>query len=178
MAILPVHYLGQSVLRERAAEITTIDDAVRTLVADLFETMDAALGVGLAANQVGVARRVAVIDTEDHRFAMINPHIVAATGSHSADEGCLSIPDLFAEVTRPERITLEATNEQGEPFSLQLDGLTARAVQHEIDHLDGVMFTDHLPPLKRQLLVRRWKKDHRDVGPTWLPTPEESEAGA
>lgn len=176
MAIRPVHYLGQPVLREQAAPIDTIDDEVRQLVADLFETMDAALGVGLAANQVGVARRVAVIDTEEHRFAMINPRITATAGKVGANEGCLSIPDLFAEVTRPERITLEATNEQGEPFTLELDGLTARAVQHEIDHLDGVMFTDHLPPLKRQLLVRRWKKEHHDVGATWLPTPEESDA--
>lgn len=178
MAILPVYYLGQPVLREVAAPIDTIDHELKQLVSDMFDTMDAALGVGLAANQVGVARRVAVIETEEHRFVMINPRVVERSGKASADEGCLSIPDAFGEVTRAATITLEATNLEGQPFRLDLDGLTARAVQHEIDHLDGVMFIDHLSPLKRQLLVKRWKKEHQDAGPTWTPSPEESEAGA
>ncbi|HPF63057.1 MAG: peptide deformylase [Gemmatimonadetes bacterium] len=178
MAILPVYYLGQPILRETAAPIEAIDDELRTLVDDMFETMDAALGVGLAANQIGVARRVAVIDTEEHRFVMINPRVTASSGKAAADEGCLSIPDAFAEVTRPEAITLEALDIDGKPFTLELTGLSARAVQHEIDHLDGVLFIDHVSPLKRQLLVSRWKKEHRDAGPTWTPSPEESEAGA
>ncbi|MEZ4379434.1 MAG: peptide deformylase [Gemmatimonadales bacterium] len=178
MAILPVYYLGQPILRETAAPIEAIDDELRTLVDDMFETMDAALGVGLAANQIGVARRVAVIDTEEHRFVMINPRVTASSGKAAADEGCLSIPDAFAEVTRPESITLEALDIDGKPFTLELTGLSARAVQHEIDHLDGVLFIDHVSPLKRQLLVSRWKKEHRDAGPTWTPSPEESEAGA
>ncbi len=177
MAILPVHYLGQPILREVAVPIESVDEELRRLVADMYETMDAALGVGLAGNQVGVARRVAVIDTEEHRFVMINPKVLSTTGRESADEGCLSVPDAFGEVTRAAEITLEATDLDGKAFTLDLSGLTARAVQHEIDHLDGVMFIDHLSPLKRQLLVKRWKKEYRDAGPTWTPSPEESEAG-
>src|SRR5690606_2151902 len=147
-----------------------------TLVADMYETMDTALGVGLAANQVGIARRVAVIDAEDSRFVMINPRIVEKGSTiEGAEEGCLSIPDAYGEVKRPTSIILEAQDEHGAEFRLELEGLRARAVQHEIDHLDGIMFTDHLSPLKRQLLLRRWKKEHEDDGLTWLPTPEESE---
>ena len=123
MAILPIHLLGSPVLREHATDVTDFDDALRAFVADMFETMDLAMGVGLAANQVGRATRVAVIDADDHRFVMINPTVTNATGSASADEGCLSIPEAFAEVTRPERIALSAFDEHGAPFSLELDGL-------------------------------------------------------
>lgn len=177
MAILPIHLLGSAVLREAAQPVETFDDELRVFIADLYETMDTALGVGLAANQVGVARRVAVIDADDQRFAMINPRVVeSSSGTAAAEEGCLSIPDAYADVTRPERIVLEAQDENGKAFRLELAGLVARAVQHEIDHLDGVLFIDHLSPLKRQLLVTRWKKDHKGQGPTWIPSPEETEA--
>lgn len=177
MAILPIHLLGSAVLREPATPVEVFDDDLRIFIADLYETMDTALGVGLAANQVGVARRVAVIDADDRRFVMINPRIVeSGAATAAAEEGCLSIPDAFAEVTRPEQVVLEAQDEKGEPYRLELTGLVARAVQHEIDHLDGVLFIDHLSPLKRQLLVTRWKKDHKGQGPTWIPSPEESEA--
>lgn len=177
MAILPIHVLGSGVLREQAAPVTEFDDELRRLVADMYETMDTALGVGLAANQVGIARRVAVIDAEGRRFAMINPRIVTRGGSTaSAEEGCLSIPDLFGEVARPEQITFEAHDEHGTTFTLELTGLAARAVQHEIDHLDGIMFIDYLSPLKRQFAVRKWKREHDGEGLTYLPSPEESEA--
>jgi peptide deformylase len=176
MAILPIQLLGQSVLREVAKTIDDVDDELRALIADMYETMDTALGVGLAANQVGIARRVAVIEAEDHRFTMINPRILESSGNDSAEEGCLSMPEAHGDVSRPAQIVLEATNEDGEKFRLELAGLAARAVQHEIDHLDGILFIDHLSPLKRQLLVKRWKKENKDSGPTWLPTPEESEA--
>ena len=177
MAILPIHILGSAVLREEAAPVTEFDDELRTLVADMFETMDTALGVGLAANQIGVARRVAVIDADDHRFVMINPRIIDnSKASASADEGCLSIPDLYAEVTRAEQVVLEAEDEHGATFRLELSGLPARAVQHEIDHLDGIMFIDHLSVLKRQSVVRRWKREHDGDPLTWTPSPEESEA--
>ena len=178
MAILPIHRLGSAVLREPAVPIATVDDEVRALVSDMFETMDAALGIGLAANQVGVARRVAVIDAEEERFAMINPVIVESSGSDRAEEGCLSIPDLFAEVARPDSVVLEHLDENGQTVRRELTGLLARAVQHEIDHLDGVMFIDHVSTLKRQLLVSRWKKENRGKGPTWTPSPEESEAAS
>ncbi len=177
MAILPIHLYGSGVLREPATPIDAFDDELRAFVADLYETMDIALGVGLAANQVGSTQRVAVIDADDQRFAMVNPRVVEASSARAgAEEGCLSIPDLYGEVTRPERIVLEAHDEHGKPFRLELEGLVARAVQHEIDHLDGVLFIDHLSPLKRQLLVTRWKKDHKGQGPTYTPSPEESEA--
>ncbi|MDX2208131.1 MAG: peptide deformylase [Gemmatimonadales bacterium] len=176
MAILPIHLLGSPVLREPAAAVAEFDDSLRAFVADLYDTMDVAMGVGLAANQVGRAVRVAVIDADDHRFAMVNPQVVAKSGSAAAEEGCLSIPDAFAEVTRPERITLEAHDEHGAPFRLELEGLAARAVQHEIDHLDGVLFIDHLSMLKKQLLVTRWKKENKGSGLTRIPTAEESEA--
>lgn len=176
MAILPIHLLGSPVLRESAAEITDFDDALRAFVADMFDTMDVAMGVGLAANQVGRAIRVAVIDADEHRFAMVNPRVVEHAGSAVAEEGCLSIPEAFAEVTRPERITLEAHDEHGAPFRLELEGLPARAVQHEIDHLDGKLFIDHLSMLKKQLLVSRWKKENKGLGLTRVPTAEESEA--
>lgn len=176
MAVRPIHLLGSPVLREVAAPVTAVDDEVRTLIADMYETMDIALGVGLAANQVGIARRVAVIDADGHRFAMINPQVVPSGDKVASQEGCLSIPDAFGDVTRPERVTVEALNEKGEPFTLELDGLAARAVQHELDHLDGVLFVDHLPPLKRQLLVSRWKKENKGQPLTRIPTAEDAEA--
>jgi peptide deformylase len=176
MAVLPIHVLGSDVLREQAAPVTVFDDALREFVASMYETMDTALGVGLAANQVGLARRIAVIDAEGQRFTMINPVIVERSGAkEAAEEGCLSIPDAYAEVTRPEAVTLEAVDEQGAPFRLELTGLPARAVQHEIDHLDGILFIDYLSPLKRQFMVRKWKREHDGEGLTWTPSPEESE---
>jgi peptide deformylase len=139
-----------------------VDDELRRFVADLFETMYAARGVGLAANQVGVARRVAVVDAEGHKLVLVNPRIVEASGRDTGEEGCLSIPDLYADVTRPERIVLEALDLDGAPYRVELSGLPARAVQHEIDHLDGILFLDHLSLLKRQRLLARWKKEHAE----------------
>ncbi len=178
MAIRDIHVLGSPVLRRRAEDIAAVDDQVRALVEDLFDTMAAASGVGLAANQIGVTRRVAVINAEEQTFAMINPRIVESDGRESAEEGCLSIPDAFAEVARPGRVVLEALDEDGQPFRMEASGLVARAIQHELDHLDGVMFIDHLSPLKRQLLVSRWKKDNRNEPLTRKPGSEEPKADA
>ncbi len=177
MAILPIHVFGSPVLREEAAPVTEFDDELRTFIADMFETMDTALGIGLAANQVGVARRIAVIDAEEQRFAMVNPRIVEKSRTTgSADEGCLSIPDLYGPVSRPDSVVLEAQDENGETYRKELTGLVARAVQHEIDHLDGIMFVDYFSPLKRQSVMRRWKREHEGDPLTWTPSPEESEA--
>lgn len=162
MSLLALHLLGSPVLRESSAEVAKVDDEVRALIASMFETMDAAQGVGLAANQIGVARRVAVIDAEGHRIAMVNPRIVAVEGRDTAEEGCLSIPDVFADVTRPDKVTLEALDADGRPYALEATGLAARAIQHEIDHLDGILFLDHLGPIRRKMLLARWKKDHRN----------------
>lgn len=175
MTIRDIHILGSPVLRHRAEEVDVVNDDVRALVDDLFDTMAAASGVGLAANQIGVTRRVAVINADGQTFAMINPRIVEATGRDSKEEGCLSIPDAFAEVARSERVVMEALNEAGELIRMDVSALVARAIQHELDHLDGLLFIDHLSPLKRQLLVSRWKKDHRNEPLTRTPVPEEPE---
>lgn len=162
MSLLPLHLLGSPVLRQHSVEVKTVDDEVRRLVGDLFETMDAARGVGLAANQVGVARRIAVVDADGDRFAMIDPVIVEAEGGATAEEGCLSIPDIYGDVTRPERIVLEALDQEGIRYRKDATGLKARAIQHEIDHLDGILFLDHLSLLKRQMLLSKWRRDHKD----------------
>ncbi len=162
MTVRPLHLLGSPVLRQRSPEIGVVDDAVRAFVADLFETMRASNGVGLAANQVGVARRVAVVETEDARLVLIDPVILETEGRESAEEGCLSIPEVYAEVTRPSRVKVEATDLEGARYTWEGEGLAARAVQHEIDHLDGILFLDHLGPIKRKMLLARYKKEHKD----------------
>jgi peptide deformylase len=162
MSLRPLHLLGSPLLRQHSAEVKSVDDEVRRLVGDLFETMDAAKGVGLAANQVGVARRVAVVDADGDRFAMIDPVLLETEGRATAEEGCLSIPDIYGDVTRPERIVVEALDQDGTRYRKEATGLKARAIQHEIDHLDGILFLDHLSLLKRQMLLSRWRREHKD----------------
>ena len=162
MSLLPLHLLGSPVLRRRSEEIGAPDDEVRRLVDDMFETMDASKGVGLAANQVGVARRVAVVDVDGDRFVMIDPVILETEGRTTAEEGCLSIPDIYGDVARPERVVLEATDLEGNRYRRDATGLKARAIQHEIDHLDGILFLDHLSLIKRQMLLARWRREHKD----------------
>ena len=162
MSLLPIHLLGSPVLRESSAPVPEVTDEVRRLVDDMFETMDGAEGVGLAANQIGMAIRVAVVDAEGARIAMINPTIAEASGKSREEEGCLSIPDIYGEVTRPERIVLEATDQHGAPYRLEAAGLLARAIQHEIDHLDGILFLDRLSPMKRRLLVAKYRREHKE----------------
>jgi peptide deformylase len=143
-------------------EIGAPDDEVRRLVADMFETMDAARGVGLAANQVGVARRVAVVDADGDRFVLIDPVILESEGKATAEEGCLSIPDIYGDVTRADRVVLEATDLDGKRYRRDATGLKARAIQHEIDHLDGILFLDHLSLIRRQMLLAKWRREHKD----------------
>jgi len=162
MSLLKLHLLGSPVLRQRSPELTDVNAETQRLIDDLFETMDAAKGVGLAANQVGVVQRVAVIDADGERFAMVNPVLVTTEGRATAEEGCLSIPDVFGDVARPERVVLEALDREGRPFRKEVGGLIARAIQHELDHLDGILFLDHLSPLRRQMLLARWRKEHKD----------------
>ena len=162
MSLHSLHLLGSPVLRQHSVEVKTVDDEIRRLVVDLFETMDAARGVGLAANQVGVARRVAVVDADGDRFVMIDPTIVETEGSSTAEEGCLSIPDVYGDVTRPERVVIEALDQNGTRYRKEATGLKARAIQHEIDHLDGILFLDHLSLLKRGMLLSRWRREHKD----------------
>jgi len=165
VTVSKLHLLGSPVLRQRSTPVAGVDDDVRRLVDDLFETMRAAKGVGLAANQVGLARRVAVVDVGDEQpppLVLINPRIVQASDvTETAEEGCLSIPELYGEVERPLTVTLEALDRDGRPYTTEITGFKARAVQHEIDHLDGVLFLDHLSAVKRALLVAKWKKSRK-----------------
>jgi len=161
VTVCRLHLLGSPVLRQHAPPVAQVDDEVRRLVDDLLETMRAARGVGLAANQVGIARRVAVVDVgEDDPppLVLINPVIVERSGSDVAEEGCLSIPDIFGEVERAQSIVLEATDRDGRPYRVDVSGFKARAVQHELDHLDGILFLDHLSAVKRGLLLAKWRK--------------------
>jgi peptide deformylase len=162
MSLLPLHLLGSPVLRQRSTEVGTVDDEVRRLVDDMFETMDAAKGVGLAANQIGVARRVAVVDADGDRFAMIDPEILETEGRATAEEGCLSIPEIYGDVTRAERVVIEALDQEGNRYRREATGLKARAIQHEIDHLDGILFLDHLSLVRRQMLLAKYRREHRD----------------
>jgi peptide deformylase len=162
MSVLRLHLLGSPVLRQHSTQVKVVDDDVRRLVGDMLETMDAAKGIGLAANQVGVARRVAVVDVDGDRFAMIDPRVVESEGRATAEEGCLSIPEIFADVTRPDRVVIEALDAAGNLYRKDATGLKARAIQHEIDHLDGILFLDHLSLIKRQMLMAKWRREHKD----------------
>ena len=165
MTVRDLHLLGSPVLRQKAAPVAAVDDAVRQLVEDLFETMRAARGVGLAANQIGVARRVAVVDVGEEDpppLVLINPVIVErAEETETAEEGCLSIPDIFGDVKRPVRVVVEALDVNGQPQRIDAAGYKARAIQHEIDHLDGILFLDHLSAVTRGLLLAKWKKSRK-----------------
>ncbi len=162
MALLPIRMLGDRVLRRRADEVEEVDDEVRRLIDDMFETMRHAEGVGLAAPQVGVSRRVIVVDVHEEAtpaFAMINPRLVeSARDTERVEEGCLSMPGLQAVVERPARVTVEGLDRDGSPLTVSGGELLGRCLQHEIDHLDGVLFIDRVGPLKRSMLLRQWRK--------------------
>lgn len=164
MALLDLEILGSRVLREEAAPVDTVTDELRRLIQDMFDTMYNAEGIGLAGPQVGVSRRVLVVDvTNDdesrHVHALINPVIVESSkATDKAVEGCLSIPGIEEKVSRPVRVTVEAMSPDGDPVRIEADDLLARALQHEVDHLDGVLFLDRLSPLKRSIVLKKWRK--------------------
>jgi peptide deformylase len=162
VAIRPLRFLGDPVLRERAAEAAAVDDELRTLIVDMFDTMYAEEGVGLAGPQVGVGTRVIVVDPHEpgiEPFALINPVIIETSAeSERGEEGCLSIPGLREMVERSSRIVVEGLGRDGEPVRIEADGLLARILQHEVDHLDGVLFIDRVSPLKRRILLQKWRK--------------------
>ncbi|MFN8588363.1 MAG: peptide deformylase [Candidatus Eisenbacteria bacterium] len=160
MAVRPVRIYGDPVLRQKSAPVTAFDDSLRALVSDMFDTMAAYNGVGLAANQVGVAQRVFVVDVprEDgthDRFAVINPVLERRQGHEKGEEGCLSMPGIVEDVVRSESLVLKGFDEFGVPFEREVEGYLARAIQHEADHVDGVLFTDRLSIVKRQLLRKK-----------------------
>jgi peptide deformylase len=168
--VRPIVIMGDPVLRKKAAEVTAFDDQLRRLVDDMYETMYHAEGVGLAANQVGVLQRVLVVDVRDEkdpaagRMALVNPRVVEASAQRDKEaEGCLSIPGLEEVVERPWGVRVEAVDVDGKPLSVPADALLARALQHEIDHLDGILFVDRVSPLKRKLLMQKWKKSRAEA---------------
>jgi peptide deformylase len=164
MAILEILHFPDPRLRTRAHPVAVVDDGVRRLVDDLFETMYAAPGIGLAATQVDVHRRVLVVDVSEDRSAprcFINPEIVARDGEEEMDEGCLSVPGVYDKVQRAERIRVRALDREGCPFELEADGLLAVCIQHEMDHLEGKLFVDYLSGLKRQRIRRKLEKEAR-----------------
>jgi peptide deformylase len=159
VTIRTIHLLGSPVLRQPATEVGQIDDEARRLVADLFETMRADDGIGLASNQVGETRRVAVVEAgEEPPVVLIDPVIMERDGKIRGEEGCLSIPEIFGDVDRSAQIVVETTSLEGERVRIAASDLCSRAIQHEIDHLDGILFLDHLSPLKRRMLMKKWKK--------------------
>ena len=164
MAILDILHFPDPRLRNKASTVGTVDDEVRRLVDDMFETMYAAPGIGLAAVQVNVAKRVIVIDVSEERNAplcLIDPEILRSDGIETMEEGCLSVPGYYDKVTRAERIKVRALDRDGQPFEMEADGLLAVCIQHEIDHLDGKLFVDYLSNLKRQRVRRKLEKESR-----------------
>lgn len=179
MAILPMVLLPDPVLRERSEPVERVDDDLRRLADDMLQTMYDAPGVGLAAIQVGVPRRLVTLDvrepTQDEieqeivpprePIVMVNPEIVASSEAMRVhEEGCLSIPDYFAEVERPDTVRLRWTDLDGEAHEREVGGLFATAAQHEIDHLDGALFIDRLSRLKRDRVIRKFVKMAREAG--------------
>ncbi len=167
MAIHDIVYLGDPALRTEAAEVTVFDDNLRALVRDMFETMYHADGIGLAAPQIGLSTRVIVVDLrrqdeddpEPQRIAIVNPVVTWESKEvEKQTEGCLSIPGLEEVVRRPAQVRVEGQDPDGNDIVIEADDLFGRALQHEIDHIDGILFVDRVSPLKRRMLLKKWKK--------------------
>lgn len=169
MSVLPIITLPDPILRKISDPIEKVDEAVVQLMDDMLETMYAAPGIGLAAVQVGVPRRVVVVDVsgddeEKKPLAMANPEIVGLGSSTRVyEEGCLSLPDVLVDVERPETVTVKYIDRDGKQQELEAEGLLATAIQHELDHLDGQLIIDFLSRLKRDMIIRRFKKNVRNL---------------
>jgi peptide deformylase len=164
MAVLEILHFPDPRLRTKAQAVPRVDDKVRRLVDDMFETMYAAPGIGLAATQVDVPLRVLVLDVSEERNAprcFVNPEILTREGDEEMEEGCLSVPGVYDRVHRAERIRVRALDRDGQAFELDADGLLAVCIQHEMDHLDGKLFVDYLSALKRQRIRKKLEKDAR-----------------
>jgi peptide deformylase len=173
MSLLPIIEVPDPLLRAQSAPIERVDDELRKLVSDMFETMYAAPGIGLAAVQVAVPRRLMVIDLQDPEeeggepvkkpYAFINPELVWSSDDRRVyNEGCLSIPDQYAEVERPARVRARWLDDQGQQHEEELDGLMATCFQHEVDHLNGILFIDHVSRLKRDIVLRKLAKARKE----------------
>ena len=159
MAILEIKEYGDPVLREKALPVEEVTPEILNLIKDMAETMYTASGVGLAASQVGVPKRIILVDgEEDGLIVLINPMIVKSEGEIVAEEGCLSVPDIYSQVKRSVKVTVKALNQNGDPIEITKEDLTARALQHEIDHLDGILFIDRIGRMERKMLLNKLKK--------------------
>jgi peptide deformylase len=166
MAKREILHFPDSRLRNVAGPVEKVDDEIRQLVDDMFETMYDAPGIGLAAIQINVPQRVIVIDVSEDKsepLCLINPEILEKEGEESMDEGCLSVPEIYETVTRAEKIRVRALDRDGHSFEMDADGLLAVCIQHEIDHLDGKLFVDYLSNLKRQRIRKKLEKQSRQA---------------
>jgi len=166
MSLLTILHHPDPRLRQKAEPVTVFDDALQTLIDDMFETMYDAPGVGLAATQVGIAKRLAVMDCSEDKnkpqpIVIINPEILDPADRVEMEEGCLSVPGVADKVQRYNRLKLRALDRHGQPFELEAEGLLAQAVQHEIDHLDGKLYIDYLSALKRERISKKLAKARR-----------------
>lgn len=161
MAVRKITEYPETVLAEVGKPVTVFDQELADLCADMFDTMYDAEGVGLAAPQIGLNLRLFVMDCEDIKLIAANPEIIATEGEQSSQEGCLSVGKVPAVVSRPMKATLRAQDENGEWFEREAEGYAARAFLHETDHCNGKLFIDHLPKLRRDMLVKRFKKEKR-----------------
>ena len=152
-------------------------DELRRLTDDMFDTMHAAKGIGLAAPQIGRPERIAVVDVDNNPIVIVNPEIVITEGSAKAEEGCLSIPEIFGDVERPSRVTIRALDRDGERFELEATELLARCLQHEIDHLHGKLFIDYLSFLKRRSALAKWESMRKEFPQNIRKFPPDEFAG-
>lgn len=163
MAIRMVRENGDEVLRKKAREVEVVDDKIRELLDDMVETLHAYNGVGLAAPQVGILKRVVVIDLYDDKgpIKLVNPKIVKQKGEQEVEEGCLSFPNQFAKIIRPAEVIIEALNENGKKIKIKGEGLLAQALSHELDHLDGVLFVDKIIPGTLEYVTEEKKEERK-----------------
>ena len=159
MSLLDIHVLGSPILRQETERIETITPELRRLVDDMFDTMHAAKGVGLAAPQVGRRERLAVVEVDDVKLVVINPEILLSEGAVKGEEGCLSIPEIYADVQRFAAVTVRAQDIDGVWYEVSGTELLGRCLQHEIDHLHGRLFTDRLSLLKRRKAMKEWEDE-------------------
>lgn len=163
MAVLEIRKYPDDVLKKVAEPVNEINGELQKLIDDMIETMYSSNGVGLAASQVGVLKRIIVVDTSSRQegqslLVLINPEIVDCQGEILSEEGCLSIPGFITKLKRKEKVFLKALDRQGNPVEIEADGLLSRALQHEVDHLNGILIVDRLSPLKKELFRRKYSK--------------------
>jgi peptide deformylase len=159
VSLLDIRVLGDPILRQETKVVDRVTDELRRLIDDMFETMYAAKGIGLAAPQVGRAERLTVVDVEEQQLVLINPEILSAEGTIKGEEGCLSIPEIYGDVERAAHVVVRALDRYGKPFEIEGRELLSRCLQHEIDHLHGKLFLDYLSVLKRRAATSKWAKE-------------------